>query len=46
LGSQVQNITVAKPIEIDLGALQAIVPPDRGRIALDELEETLEDRFR
>ena len=45
LGSQIPNITVAKPIEIDLGALQAVVPPDRDRIPLDEFEETLEDRF-
>jgi len=45
LGSQIQNAAVAKTIEIDLSSLQAIVPPDRTRIPLDEFEETLEDRF-
>ena len=45
MGPQIPNVTVAKLIEVDLRALQAIVPPDRVGIPLDEFEETLDDRF-
>ena len=42
---QIANVAVVKTVEVDLGALQAIVPPDRACIPLDEFKEPLDDRF-
>src|SRR5262249_3862355 len=43
LSAQIANVTVSELIDVDPGAAQAIVPPNRARIAFDEFEEALND---
>ena len=45
LRPQILDVVVAKFVEVDLGAVQAVVPPDRAGIPLDEFQEALDDRF-
>ena len=44
-GSQVADVTVADLIEIDFRNPQAVVPPDRIGVPLDEFEKALKNRF-
>src|SRR5262245_57011204 len=45
LDLQITNVGIVELAEVHLRALQAIVPPDRVRIALHQLEESLDDGF-
>src|SRR5579871_3315571 len=45
LGSQIADIGVVGLVEIHCSALQAVVPPDRICVSLDEFEEPLYDCF-
>jgi len=45
LSLQIPDIEIVKLLEVDLGTLHPVVPPDRVGIALDQLEEALDDCF-
>src|ERR1700733_13548664 len=45
LPAQIVDVRIVELREIDFLALRPVVPPDRVSIALDQLEETLDDGF-
>ena len=45
LGLQIPDIGIVELLEVELGTLQPVVPPDGVGIALDQFEEALNDGF-